>query len=164
MPQKRLDKMSKPPDAMNIQLSSMLMWVLPVVLGVALFGAIPTWMLDGWEGVAAETLAVAAVLTVMIASGSLSVGAAKKGATAAATVFMGCSLVRMMLCPLLVGLAWWISQLPAKPMGVWMAITYLLSLTLEAAWMVRALRNVKQQKAKKETQRDVAFSIFENDK
>jgi len=152
------------PEALNIKLTSMLGWVVPAVLGAALFGAVPTWMLDGWVGVAAEATAIGLVLAVMIGSGSLSVGAAKKGATAAATVFMGSSLLRMVLCPALVGAAWWITRLPPKPMGVWMVITYLLSLTMEAAWMVRALRNIKKQNVDKKKENEVAFSIFDNNK
>jgi hypothetical protein len=135
-------------DALNIRLSSLLMWVVPAMLIIAAFGVLPTWLVSGWSGVAAEVVAVVLVLAVMIATGTLSVAAARKGATPAATVFMGCSLFRMILCPVLVGIAWWITDLPAKPMGVWMVITYLLCLTLEAAWIVKALK--KQAAGRKE--------------
>lgn len=132
------------PDSLNIRLTSLLAWVIPAMLTVAVFGVFPTWLVCGWAGVASEATAVALVLLVMIASGSLSVAAARAGASSAATVFLGCSLFRMVLCPGLVGLAWWITDLPAKPMGVWMVITYLACLTLEAAWIVKALKNRQQ--------------------
>ncbi|MBN1941767.1 MAG: hypothetical protein JW849_00575 [Phycisphaerae bacterium] len=132
------------PKALDVRLSSLLAWILPAVLGVAIFGALPTWLVSGWGGVTAEAVAVALVLAVMIASGSLSVAAARAGANSAVTVFMGCSLLRMVFCPLLVGLAWWITDLSLKTMGVWMVIAYLACLTLEAAWIVRALRKDKQ--------------------
>jgi hypothetical protein len=138
----------KESEALNIRLSSLLKWVLPPVLGVAVFGILPTWLLGDWIGVTAEAVAVVLVLAVMIGSGSLSVSAARAGATSAATVFMGCSLVRMVLCPVLVGIAWWISDLPLKTMGVWMVITYLACLALEAAWIVQALRKNKKSEVR----------------
>jgi hypothetical protein len=133
------------PEVLNIRLSSLLVWVLPAALGVAVFGIFPTWLVSDWSGVAAEAVTVVLVLAVMITSGSFSVTAARKGATLAATVFMGCSLVRMVLCPVLVGIAWWITGLPIKTMGVWMVIMYLICLALEAAWMVQALRKNKKK-------------------
>lgn len=138
-------------EAVDIRLSSLLAWVVPASLGAAAFGSLPTWLLNGAAGLAAEAVAVAIVLAVMLLSGSLSVGAAQQGATPAATMFLGCSLLRMVLCPLLVGMAWWITGLPSKPLAVWMIITYLLCLALEAIWVVRALRKSRQQQAENTT-------------
>ncbi|MBN1553820.1 MAG: hypothetical protein JXA11_03690 [Phycisphaerae bacterium] len=128
------------PDALNIQLSSLLAWVVPAMLGVAIFGVLPTWLVSDFSGVFAEIVAVVLVLAVMIATGSFSVAAARAGASSAVTVFMGCSLLRMIFCPALIAAAWWMTGLSLKIMGVWMVIAYILCLTLEAVWIVKALR------------------------
>jgi len=127
------------PVKLDIRLPSLLRWVLPPVTGMAAFGVLPTWLLAGTAGIAAEVLAVAVVLGVMIASGGLTVYAAGLGMASAVTVFLGCSLFRLLLCPALVGLVGWLTRLPFAPMGVWMIITYLACLGLESAWIVRAL-------------------------
>jgi hypothetical protein len=132
--------MSEPQPALPIHFVSLLKWVLPPVLGMAAFGVLPTWLTCGWPGVAGQSVAVFIVLGVMLGCGGLTVYAARQGAGQASTVFLGSSLLRMVLCPTLVGLAWLVTQLPAKPMAVWMMITYLACLALECAWIVRALR------------------------
>jgi hypothetical protein len=118
----------------------LLRWVALPTLAAAAFGILPTWLMAGWTGVAGGLVAVAVVLGVMVATGSFTVYAAKQGAGPASTTFLGCSLLRMVLCPLLVGLAWWITALPFNPMAVWLVIAYILCLALEVLWLVLALR------------------------
>ena len=132
--------MSEPQPALPIHFVSLLKWILPPVLGMAAFGVLPTWLMCGWPGVTGQIVTVLVVLGVMLGCGGLTVYAARQGAGQASTVFLGSSLLRMVLCPTLVGLAWLVTQLPAKPMAVWMMITYLACLALECAWIVRALR------------------------
>jgi hypothetical protein len=103
------------------------------------FGILPTWLLAGWSAVGGQTLSVALVLAVMLGSGFLTVFAARQSRSSAATVFLGASLFRLILCPALVGLGCWISGLPYEAMAVWMIIAYVACLGLEVAWLVKAL-------------------------
>ncbi len=128
------------PNALNIRLSSLLKWVLLPVLVITGFGVLPTWLLLGWGGVWAQLTAVAIVLCVMLGSGLITVYYARQSASLASTAFLGSSILRLILCPALVGLAWWITALPSKSMGVWMVISYIACLGLESTWIVKGLR------------------------
>lgn len=132
--------MSETQPALPINIASLLKWVLPPVLGMSVFGVLPTWLTSGGAGVAGQIVTVLIVLGVMLGCGGLTVYAARQGAGPASTVFLGSSLLRMVLCPTLVGLAWLVTRLPAKPMAVWLVITYLACLAMECVWIVRALR------------------------
>ncbi len=135
---------SSPADAMEISVSDMLGWVLPVSLGFGVVGIWPTWLVAGWAGVLAELAAGVVVLTVMIGNGVIVVGAAKKGRAPAAMAFSASSLARMILCPLLTAGVWWVFDLEIKPLGVWMIIFYLTGLAMECVWIVRALRKYRR--------------------
>lgn len=128
---------------LDISLRSLMGWVLGPVLGMTLFGIWPTWLLEGWAGVIAQWVTVLLVLSVMFGSGSLTVYAARQGAGPASTVFLGASLFRMLLSPLLVGLAWLVTGLPSGSMTVWLVITYVTCLVLECIWLVLALRRAE---------------------
>ena len=134
------------PNTLNIRLTSLLWWVLVPVLLITGFGILPTWLLLGWRGVWAQLTAVAIVLCVMLGSGLVTVYYARQSAALASTAFLGFSILRLILCPALVGLAMWITALPSKPMGVWMVISYIATLGLESAWIVKALRKNALQK------------------
>ncbi|HDY64820.1 MAG TPA: hypothetical protein ENH84_01135 [Phycisphaerae bacterium] len=138
------------PNALNIRLTSLLKWVLLPVLVMTGFGVLPTWLLLGWVGVWGQLTAVAIVLCVMLGSGLVTVYYARQNAALASTAFLGSSILRLILCPGMVGLAWWITPLPSKPMGVWMVISYLACLGLESTWIVKALR---EEVLRKETNR-----------
>ncbi len=125
---------------MEVKISALLGWVLPVSLGIAVFGIFPTWLKTGWAGVWAELAAGAVVLSVMLGNGLVVVAAAKKDRASAAMAFSASSLVRMVLCPLLTALVWWLFDLAVMPLGVWMVIFYLTGLAMECVWIVRALR------------------------
>lgn len=126
---------------LDLSTGRLLRWVALPTLAAAAFGILPTWLMAGWAGVAGGLVAVAVVLGVMVATGSFTVYAAKQGAGPASTTFLGCSLLRMILCPVLVGLAWWITALPFNPMAVWLVIAYIFCLALEVLWLVLALRH-----------------------
>jgi hypothetical protein len=126
---------------LELSVPRLLRWVALPTVAAAAFGILPTWLMAGWAGVAGGLLAVGLVLGVMVATGSFTVYAAKQGAGPASTTFLGCSLLRMILCPVLVGTAWWISDLPFNPMAVWLVIAYIFCLALEVVWLVLALRH-----------------------
>jgi hypothetical protein len=130
---------------LKLELKALLGWVLPVVVIVAGVGVLPTWLTTGWAGVLSELLAVGVVLGVLLVTGWLTVYAARLGTNQAATVFLGCSIFRLLLCPALVALGWMLTALPHKPMGVWLVVSYLLVLGLEVIWLVRALRQSARQ-------------------
>ncbi|MCK5114418.1 MAG: hypothetical protein KAR11_06620 [Phycisphaerae bacterium] len=130
---------------LNITLKSLLLWVAPPIAVISLFGILPTWLVGRWDAVWAELVAVAAVLLVMIATGFLTARSAARGASMASTVFLASSMLRMLLCPALTALLWYITKLPAKIMTVWMLITYATALGLECIWIVRALRQLSKQ-------------------
>jgi hypothetical protein len=127
-----------------LSLRSLAGWVVLPVLGASAFGSVATWLVAGGAGVAGQWLAVGCVLAVMAGSGSVTVAAASGGAGPASTTFLGFSLLRLLLCPGLVSLAWWASSLPAGPVAVWLVISYLSCLALEVAWLVAALRRNQQ--------------------
>jgi hypothetical protein len=125
-------------------MGSLVRWVLAPVVCLAVFGAVPTWMTThrtyGWDGVYAQAAAVGIVLVVMLGSGYLAVIVAQGGTGLISTAFLGGSLVRMVLCPVLMAVVWWATHWPVAPMGIWLVITYLACLTLEVVWVIRALR------------------------
>ena len=128
------------PNTLNIRLSSLLGWILLPVLVVTGFGVLPTWLLLGWSGVWAQLTTVAIVLCVMLGSGLITVYYARQSAAMVSTAFLGFSILRLILCPTLVGLVCGITSLPPKPMGTWMVISYIATLGLESTWFVKALR------------------------
>lgn len=133
-------KNDAPAVPLAMTLGSLLKWVLPIPLLVAAVGVLPTWLLAGWSGVSGQSVAVVAVLLVMIASGQMTVAAARAGSREAALTFLGASAVRLILTPLLVYGLQWMTALPAGAMAIWLVVTYLLCLTIESAWLVAALR------------------------
>ena len=124
----------------QVRLGSLVRWVLVPVVCIAAFGAWPTWLVYEGPGLWAQGAAVSVVLIVMLGSGVVTVYAARQGAGMASTTFLGCSLLRMLLCPGLLGLVWLATEWPVGPMSVWLIITYLACLALEVVWFVRALR------------------------
>lgn len=137
--------------SLDIGIPALLGWVLPVSLGLGVFGIWPTWLVARWPGVLAELTAGAVVLSVMIANGLMVVAAAKKGRASAATAFSASSLVRMVVCPLLTAAAGWIFGLEIMPLGVWMVVFYLTGLAMECVWIVRALRRHRRLHEQPET-------------
>ena len=96
------------------------------------------------------------VLFVMIGTGIITVGTARRGAGFASTVFLGSSVVRIVLCPGLTALLWYITKFPAKTMVVWMIIAYITCLGLECVWMVLALRQSTSAKKTRQEETDSA--------
>ena len=83
------------PKGLNITLGSLFLWVFLPVLVITLFGVLPTWLVSGWDGVRGEMVAVGAVLFVMIGTGIITVGTARRGAGFASMVFLASSLARI---------------------------------------------------------------------
>jgi hypothetical protein len=129
------------PRPLDISLASLVKWVLPWMLGVTAFGVLPTWLMVGWPGIWAQLAAVAVVLSVMMGIGILTVRAAHAGPERAATVFLGSSIARLVVCPVLLSLIWLVTRLSLETMAVWMVIAYLGTLGLEVVWLIKALRH-----------------------
>ena len=146
------------PRELNITLKSLLLWVFLPVLVITLFGILPTWLVSGWNGIWAELVAVGAVLFVMVGTGIITVRTARRGAGIASTVFLGSSLIRIVLCPGFTTLLWYITKFPAKTMLVWMLLAYITCLGLECVWMVRALRQATS--AKENEQKETGSAGF----
>lgn len=140
-------------EPLDIRMAGLLKAVIPLMLVVAGLGSLPMWRLMGTTGVLAEFVAVCGVMGVMVLNAKLTVLAAKLGSRDACIVFLGGSVARVLACPALVFLIGWLMKLPVMPLSVWLAITYLVCLMVECAWIVVALkRHVKLHKPQKSPQ------------
>ena len=126
-------------EPLEIHISGLVGWLVPLALGLGAFGAWPTWLSRGWAGIWSLLGAGVIVMGVMLVNGMLVVAAARAGKYSAAMTFSGSSLIRLMICAVLLGAGWWILGLDLIPLIVWMAIFYLLGLGAECIWIVRAL-------------------------
>jgi hypothetical protein len=126
---------------LEIHISGLLGWLLPMSVGLGAFGAWPTWLTHGQAGLWAELTAGVIVAGVMVVNGLLVVTAARAGKYSAAMTFSGSSLIRLIICAALLGAGWWVFGLELIPLIVWMALFYLLGLATECIWIVRALGN-----------------------
>ncbi len=125
---------------MEMSLSALAGWVLGLGGMVAVAGAWPTYRLAGWAGVQTELVALAVVGLVMMATGAWVAVEAFRGPVRAAVSFLVAGVVRLPACLGGGALLWWLAELPAVVLGLWMAVFYLAMLAGEGVWIVRALR------------------------
>lgn len=130
----------------DLRVSELVKRVLPWIVLLVGFGALPTWLATGsvmhlW----AELAGVLIVLVVMGVNGYVTVLAGREGPRRVALVFMASSMLRLFLCPLLLGGVWLATKLPIESMAIWTAVTYLACLLLESMWVLRALRRHRKR-------------------
>jgi hypothetical protein len=112
-----------------------------------LIGAYPTWERFGWDGVKAEITAGVIVLVAMIASAVLVARRARRGASAAAFMFIYAGAVRAVLVAVVGGVGWKLLSLPGLILGVWLGVFYLVMLAGESAWMCGELKSASAHQA-----------------
>ena len=125
---------------MRIRVTVLLGWALPAVILAWAAGVYPTWQWAGSRGLAAQAVAAATVLTVLVANAAMVKFAAAAGPARAATMFMVGSAARIGLCLGAVAGARVFWKMPTVVLLAWMCLFYVIMVSAEGRWLVRALK------------------------
>ena len=118
----------------------LLAWAMSGLVVACVAGVWPTYRLAGWSGVTAMG-AGAAIALVGCVVGSVVIGSmvARRPALAGHGVMAGAS-VRFAVVVVLAGVVAWTGRVPAAPMLIWVAVSYVVMLAAETVGLVRVIR------------------------
>ncbi len=118
----------------------LLAWALAGLVVVCVAGLWPTYCLAGWAAVTAMGVG-AAVSLVGCALGSAVIGVVlvRRPELAGHSVMAGAA-VRFAVVVVMAGVVAWTRRVPAAPMLVWVAVSYVVMLATETIGLVRVIR------------------------
>jgi len=118
----------------------LLAWALAGLIVACVAGVWPTYRLAGWPAVMAMGVG-AAISLVGCVVGSVVIGSmvARRPALAGHSVMAGAS-VRFAVVVVLAAVVAWTRWLPAAPMLVWVAVSYVVMLATETVGLVRVIQ------------------------
>ena len=137
--------------AMQISFPAAGAWIASTAGVVWAAGALPTWLLAGEAGMAAQAVAGGIVLVVMIASAAIVVALSRGGISKAAMGFMVMGVVRMAACLGAAGLAIFFLPLLKTALLIWTAAFYMATLGSESIWLFRAIRRAGVEQRERES-------------
>jgi len=121
----------------------LLAWALAALIVACLVGLWPTYRLAGWAGVMAMGVG-GAISLVGCVLGSVVIGMVlvRRPELGGYSVMAGAS-VRFAVVVVLAGVVAWTRRVPAAPMLVWVAVTYMVMLAAETVGLVRVIRRTQ---------------------
>jgi hypothetical protein len=122
-------------------------WANAIGLIVAAFGALPTWHYHGRDGLASLVAAGAVSWTVMAICGMAMVVMSIMGPSRTAFAFVMSGMLRLVGALGGAGLVILATDLPLKPLLIWLGVFYFCLLMVEAVWLGLAMNEDFQQVA-----------------
>ena len=118
----------------------LLAWALAGLIVTCLVGVWPTYRLAGWPGVTAMGVGAAtSFVGCVLGSAVIGVMLVRRPELAGHSVMAGAS-VRFVAVVVLAGVVAWTRCVPAAPMLVWVAVSYVVMLATETVGLVRVIR------------------------
>jgi len=118
----------------------LLAWALAGLTAACLVGVWPTYRLAGWPAVTAMGVGAAVSLVgCVVGSAVIGMMLARRPELAGHSVMAGAS-VRFAVVVALAGVVAWTRCVPAAPMLVWVAVSYVVMLATETVGLVRVIR------------------------
>jgi hypothetical protein len=127
---------------MGVRLSfwAMLGWVWMIGLLIGAAGVWPTWQVAGRRGLEGELLAVAVVLSTMLASALVVLRLARRGPAVVAAVFVIGGAVRLAVVLTAALILGHVLRPHAVAFLLWVAVFYLVTILGEGFWLARAMK------------------------
>jgi len=120
--------------------AGLLAWALAGMILTCLVGVWPTYRLAGWPAVTAMGVGAAiSLFGCVLGSSLIGVMLARRPELGGHSVMAGASL-RFAVVVALAGVVAWTRCVPAAPMLVWVAVSYVLMLATETVGLVRVIR------------------------
>lgn len=123
----------------------LLVWVLAGLVVLCLAGLWPTYRLAGWAGVTAMGVGAGiALVGCVLGSAVIGVVVVRRPELTGHSVMAGAA-VRFAVVVVMAGGVAWARWVPAAPMLVWVAVSYMVMLAAETAGLVRVVRRSQTQ-------------------